>query len=276
MAELALIYREDTATGLPTLEDPEGVLSAEQLLRLRKVVDQHYESLAGGDGQIATLHDLAETDLPQRWEVAVRRESGVRCLRLELRAVGPWPAEPSQNPTSATARYPTGGSFNHRVSFGPAETSQDVNGSAAGSGQEGTHQGKFGQSHPASWQLRLVEDLEEQCRVRCRTLAEYRRLQPVFEEIRGLAAEHPEKLSAVLLVGYLHVAEGISSQSEPASTPRYLDPTEVLARILGSELPEGAFRGLPGAQPTRRKPTTIQWTSQLLRRVFGRNSSRGG
>ncbi len=87
MTSMTLRYGEDSATGLPRLEDPSGVLRPADLAVLGDEIGRQFERLAGGpDEQLLALDDLSRPELPRHFRVTVR-EREKRCPTLLLESV---------------------------------------------------------------------------------------------------------------------------------------------------------------------------------------------
>jgi hypothetical protein len=232
MTSLTLRYREDTATGLPRLEDPSGSLSAADLDALRRAIERQFDRLAGGpDGQLVALNGPAGAP-PRHFRVRVL-ERGKRCPTLMLEAAAP-PLE------AEDATVPEEG----RPEAVPAA--------------------------PVRWQGQFVAETAELLADRAGDGGLRSPLRFVLADLRALLRKDPRKLTLLLFAGYLHVGETLSRRHGETGASQYVRAAEALLQRAGDALPDGALAPLVESSGVQSEVAAVAQEEPVgwLRRFF--------
>jgi len=205
MACLTLRYCEDSATGLPRLEDPGGSLAPADLETLGREIDRHYERLIGSpDGQFFTLNGSDDPHLPRHFRVTVQ-DRNRRSPTLVLEAVETAELSTQENtPEAAPAQAPSPGS-------------------------------------PGRWQVQFLAEVAELAARAPGDSATISSLDFVLRDLRALLRKDPDRFTLFLLAGYLHVGNALCLQYANQGENRYAQAARALAQAGAGSLPEAVL-----------------------------------
>jgi hypothetical protein len=230
-----LIFREDSATGLPCLEASGVRLNPDDLQSLQRQIHHRYHEFVGTEGgQVIALHGSPGSQLPRYYRVFIRWREGERCPTLLLYAADPkTPSIQESHEVPGVADSKTDLSaqaWRNQPTDEPVfETEVAVR------SQTSSKEHAFG-----NWQAGFFAELAELFADGSNP-AQQSPIDFVLSDLRAVLKKNPKVFALLLFAGYLEAADAICRRHGTPLENRYVAAARMLKDRFGNVLPEGAL-----------------------------------